>query len=282
MTDTQQPIVPANNIPPPAIFPEDLPQIHTTSSIASSLVVPVKDRNFSEASLPQREVLMRVEKVTRIYNSGRPSEVSALRGVTFEIHRGEFLAITGHSGSGKSTLVHIIGLIDRPTSGGVFANGKDLSQLSVRQHAAFQLNFVSFVFQFFNLIDNYTALENIMFPMRLQGKSVAESRKKAREVLEFLGMSHRADQYAKDLSGGEQQRVAVGRALAKDSEIILADEPTAHLDSHRAVEVIELLRNVSRTYGRTVILVTHDGEQAKAADHKITLRDGLVVSDVMQ
>jgi putative ABC transport system ATP-binding protein len=95
-------------------------------------------------------------------------------------------------------------------------------------------------------------------------------------------MSHRADQYAKDLSGGEQQRVAVGRALAKDSEIILADEPTAHLDSHRAVEVIELLRNVSRTYGRTVILVTHDGEQAKAADHKITLRDGLVVSDVMQ
>ena len=234
------------------------------------------DASHQEASNP----LLRVEHVVRTFHQGRSNMIEALRGVSFQIERGEFLAITGQSGSGKSTLLNIIGLIDQPTSGSIFVRGEDVTSLRGTKRSVFQLSFVSFVFQFFNLIDNYTALENIMFPLRLQGQSASSSRKKAEEVLEFLGLSERKDQYASDLSGGEQQRVAIGRALAKDSEIILADEPTAHLDSVRAMEVIELLRNVNRTYGRTVIMVTHDREQAEGADRNITLRDGMVISDI--
>jgi ABC-type lipoprotein export system ATPase subunit len=215
--------------------------------------------------------------VSHIYNEGKGSETRALLGVTLDIFPGEFLAITGASGSGKSTLLNLIGLIDNPTSGGIFSQEKDLTKMNSREKQKFQLNFTSFIFQFFNLIDNYTAIENIMFPLRLQGRSRNESMKKSMGVLEFLGLAHRAHHFPNDLSGGEQQRIAVGRAIAKESAIILADEPTAHLDSKNSEEVIALLRNVSKTYGRTVVLVTHDLDQARKADRNVVLRDGAIV-----
>lgn len=224
--------------------------------------------------------LLSVQDVARVYSAGKESETRALSGVTFDVFAGEFLAITGHSGSGKSTLLNIIGLIDDPTAGKVYAHGKDLTQMGVRERQRFQLNFVSFIFQFFNLIDNYTALENIMFPLRLQGHSFKEAKKKAEEVLGFLGLAHCASHHPNDLSGGEQQRVAIGRAIAKESAIILADEPTAHLDSKNSADVIALLRSVTRMYGRTVVLVTHDPAQVAAADRNIIMKDGLIVKVV--
>lgn len=221
--------------------------------------------------------LLSIQNVTRTYNTGKESETRALTNVSFDIFAGEFLAITGHSGSGKSTLLNIMGLVDDPTSGTVFADGSDLVQMNVREKQQFQLHFVSFIFQFFNLIDNYTAIENIMFPLRLQGQSVHNARTKAKEVLSFLNLSHRADHFPSDLSGGEQQRVAIGRAIAKESAIILADEPTAHLDTKNSKEVIDLLRSVTRTYGRTVVLVTHDPAQAEEADRNVVLKDGAII-----
>lgn len=224
-----------------------------------------------------KEPLLSIREVSRVYDQGKSIATRALSDATFEIFPGEFLAITGTSGSGKSTLLNLIGLIDSPTSGSIFSHGKDLTQMTAHEKQKFQLNFTSFIFQFFNLIDNYTAIENIMFPLRLQGRSHAEAMKKGLEVLGFLGLSHRANHYPSDLSGGEQQRIAVGRAIAKDSAIVLADEPTAHLDSKNSAEVIALLRNVVKTYGRTVVLVTHDPLQAKEADRNVVLKDGVIV-----
>lgn len=224
------------------------------------------------------EPLLSIQGVSRVYNEGRLNATHALNGVTFDIFAGEFLAITGQSGSGKSTLLNIIGLIDNPSSGAVLAQGKDLTRMGTREKQKFQLNFTSFIFQFFNLIDNYTALENIIFPLRLQGLSHEEATKKGKEVLGFLGLEHLAERFPSDLSGGEQQRIAVGRAIAKDSAIVLADEPTAHLDSKNSQEVIALLRNVAKTYGRTVILVTHDPLQAQEADRNVILKDGAIIS----
>lgn len=224
--------------------------------------------------------LLSIQNVSRIYDEGRGSESRALSGVTFDIFPGEFLAITGTSGSGKSTLLNLIGLIDNPTSGSIFSQGKDLTKMNSREKQKFQLNFTSFIFQFFNLIDNYTAVENIMFPLRLQGRSRDESVKKSMEVLGFLGLTHRAHHYPSELSGGEQQRIAVGRAIAKDSAIVLADEPTAHLDSRNSEEVVTLLRNVAKVYGRTVVLVTHDPEQAREVDRNVVLRDGAIANIV--
>lgn len=222
------------------------------------------------------ETLIRIKDVKKTYAPSESAPVSALNGVTLDIKRGEFVALTGASGSGKSTLLNLIGLLDTPTSGEIIVNGKDISRFSEKESNLFRLQTVGFVFQFFNLVENYTALENIMFQLELQGKNRHDIRKKSLEILSYLNLTNRADLYPKNLSGGEQQRVAIGRALAKESDLILADEPTAHLDSKNSQMVMDVLHHVNKTFGRTIILVTHEPTQAEQADVRVIMQDGRV------
>lgn len=228
-------------------------------------------------TVPAR-ALVSVRNVVKTYVPEGGIPVSALGGVSLDVFPGEFLAITGHSGSGKSTLLHQIGLLDEPSSGSIFMNGTDTSAFSEASRTEFRLRSLSFVFQFFNLIEHYTALENITFQLRLQGYSMRESDAKARDILGFLGLAARSNLLPRELSGGEQQRIAIGRALAKDSLLLIADEPTAHLDSKNAVLVIDLLKHVNEKFGKTIILVTHEPEEAKQAGRIIELRDGKIIS----
>ncbi len=228
------------------------------------------------STLPVR-ALVSVRNLKKEYAPRGGVPVTALSGVSLDILTGEFVAITGHSGSGKSTLLHQIGLLDEPTSGSIFIAGKDVAAFSEAMRTDFRLRSLSFVFQFFNLIEHYTALENITFQLRLQGYGMRESDTKAREILSFLGLTERADLLPKELSGGEQQRIAIGRALAKDSLLLIADEPTAHLDSKNAEIIINLLKHVNKEFGKTIVLVTHEPEEARQADRIIELRDGKII-----
>lgn len=227
-----------------------------------------------------KRVIISLENVTKTYNQGEANENTAIKGVSFSIMEGEFVALTGQSGSGKSSLLNILGLLDSPTSGTLSIHGQDVTLFESSDRAQLRLKVISFVFQFFNLINNLTAIENIMLPLRLQGYGYKKAYDVALRTLEDLDLAHRADHLARSLSGGEQQRVAIGRALCKESAIILADEPTAHLDSVRAQEVMDLLIKINRNYGRTIILVTHERSQAEQADRSLIIKDGLLSEDI--
>lgn len=222
------------------------------------------------------EVSIHINNVTKTYASKGVSSTNALNGVNFEIFRGEFVAITGSSGSGKSTILNLLGLLDDPTTGTILFDGKNIHQLNEKEKNTFRLQAIGFVFQFFNLIDNYTALENISFQLELQGKSSEFAKERALEILRYLHLEEKAHLYPQSLSGGEQQRVAIGRALAKDSPFIIADEPTAHLDSKNSQLIMDLLHHVHTAFKRTIILVTHEPYQAEQADRQIIIRDGRV------
>ncbi len=237
----------------------------------------VSSGDIAAPTLPVR-ALVSVRNLKKEYAPRGGVPVIALAGVSLDILTGEFVAITGHSGSGKSTLLHQIGLLDEPTSGSIFIAGKDVAAFSEAMRTDFRLRSLSFVFQFFNLIEHYTALENITFQLRLQGYGMRESDSKAREILDFLGLAGRADLLPKELSGGEQQRIAIGRALAKDSLLLIADEPTAHLDSKNAEIIIDLLKHVNKQFGKTIVLVTHEPEEARQADRIVELRDGRIIT----
>lgn len=244
---------------------------------------PEQIEQFMQDSTPRgsattRPPLIVIQNVSKVYQPSRKVVTVALRGLTMDIYEGEFLAITGHSGSGKTTLLNLLALIDEPTEGEIIVQGQHLNTFSEKQKVDYHLRSVSLVFQFFNLLDNYTAVENIMFQLRLQGYSRRQSRRKAVEILGFLGLAKSLHFYPKDLSGGQQQRVAVGRALAKDSLFILADEPTAHLDEKNGVALIELLRKINSQFNRTVILVTHEPELTQQADRTVMLHDGTIAS----
>lgn len=236
----------------------------------------ISSGNTAEPTVPVR-ALVSVRNLRKEYAPHGGVPVIALSGVNLDVLAGEFVVITGHSGSGKSTLLHQIGLLDEPTSGSLFIAGKDVAAFSEAMRTDFRLRSLSFVFQFFNLIEHYTALENITFQLRLQGYGMRESDAKAREILGFLGLSGRADLLPKELSGGEQQRIAIGRALAKDSLLLIADEPTAHLDSKNAEIIIDLLKHVNKEFGKTIVLVTHEPEEARQADRIVELRDGKII-----
>lgn len=222
--------------------------------------------------------LVSIRDLVKVYIPEGGVPVAALGGVSLDIFPGEFVAITGHSGSGKSTLLHQIGLLDDPTEGSIYMNGKNVSSFSEEARTEFRLRSLSFVFQFFNLIEHYTAFENITFQLRLQGYGTRESDTKARDILAFLGLEARSHLLPRELSGGEQQRIAIGRALAKDSLLLIADEPTAHLDSKNAVMIIDLLKHVNTKLGKTIVLVTHEPEEARQADRIIRLQDGKILS----
>lgn len=233
---------------------------------------------FNQPSPPPRPALLSLKNISKTFHPSAVTATTALHNVTFDIYQGEFLAITGQSGSGKSTLLNLLGLIDDPTEGEIVFTGASLQHYNEEQKVAFRLHTVGMVFQFFNLIENYTAAENIMFQLNLQGYGHRHAFQKTRDMLSFLGLENKMNSYPKELSGGEQQRVAIGRALAKDSTLILADEPAAHLDANNSQALINLLRQVNREFQRTIVLVSHEPAQAQQADRILTLRDGKILN----
>ena len=226
--------------------------------------------------MPSEEIV-RLEGVTKVYRMGKV-EVQALRGVNLSVKRGEFIAILGPSGSGKSTLLNMIGCLDKPTSGKVFIDGKDTSRLNENELAALRREKIGFVFQQFNLIHTLNALENVALPMLFAGIRRAERMKRARELLEKVGLSHRIYHKPMELSGGEQQRVAIARALANNPEIIVADEPTGNVDTDAGNAIMEIFEQLNEER-RTIILVTHDFDIAAHAHRKLRMRDGTLLND---
>ncbi len=219
-------------------------------------------------------MVIRLENVVKIYRLGKV-EVPALRGVNLEIPKGEYASIMGPSGSGKSTLMNLIGALDRPTSGKVYIDGVDIAKLNDERLAMLRRKKIGFVFQQFNLINKLTALENVALPMWFAGVSRAARMRRAKELLELVGLGERLHHKPAELSGGERQRVAIARALANDPEIILADEPTGNLDTASGMVVIELLEKLNKL-GKTLVVVTHDPDFGKRARMRVKLRDGIV------
>ena len=208
-------------------------------------------------------------------------EVRALRGVNLEVQRGEFLAVTGPSGSGKSTFMHIVGCLDRPTSGQYFLDGQDVSRMSKDALAAVRNKKIGFVFQGFNLLSRTSALDNVELPLLYGGSGLkaAERHKRAMDVLTAVGLGNRADHHPNQLSGGQQQRVAIARALINNPSILLADEPTGNLDTRTSIEVMDIFQRLNRERGITVLLITHEHDIAEYGTRIVSFRDGLVVSD---
>lgn len=224
--------------------------------------------------------IVSTQALTKVYGQGTAA-VRALDGVNLSIQPGEFVAVMGPSGCGKSTLLHLIGGLDRPTSGTVWLDGQDLTKLNDDQVTSIRRKKMGFIFQFFNLIPVLNALENAALPMILDGMRPADARKRAQEWLERVGLGHRLTHRPSELSGGEQQRVAIARALASDPALILADEPTGNLDSRASEEIAGLLRQISSTWERTILMVTHDARIAAYADRIIFLKDGKVVDETI-
>ncbi len=205
--------------------------------------------------------------------------VQALGGVNLQVEKGEFIAIMGPSGSGKSTLLHLLGGLDRPTSGEIVLAGQALSSLSDDRITLVRRRNVGFIFQFYNLVPTLTAEENVALPLLIDGKSLADYREKVVGLLELVGLAERRTHKPNQLSGGQQQRVAVARALVTDPAIVLADEPTGNLDTSAGQEVLTLLRRSCDEFRQTVVMVTHDPGAARYADRIVFLRDGLIVDE---
>ena len=222
--------------------------------------------------------LIEVTDLTKVYGEG-PAAVQALKGVSLSVHRGEFVAIMGPSGSGKSTFMHLLGCLDHPTAGSYRLDGQEVAGLSRDQLAAVRGRQIGFVFQSFNLLSRTSARENVELPMLYAGMAREARDERARAILEQVGLAERMEHRPNELSGGQQQRVAIARALANDAPLLMADEPTGNLDSASARGVMDLLRQIHRDRGMTVILVTHDAHVAATASRTLAMLDGLIVSD---
>ena len=220
--------------------------------------------------------ILRTEYLTKIYGKG-DNQVIAVNDVSFSVEHGEFVAIVGSSGSGKSTLLHLLGGVDRPTSGKVFVQGEDVYQMNSDQLAIFRRRQVGLIYQFYNLIPILNVKENITLPCELDGRKVDEER--LAELIADLGLSDRVNHLPNQLSGGQQQRVSIGRALINRPAIVLADEPTGNLDSKSSDEIVELLKVSNRKYDQTIIMITHNLEIAKTADRILTMEDGRLVRE---
>ena len=220
--------------------------------------------------------IIKIENISKYYGAG-DNEVKALDNVSLEIQEGEFIAITGTSGSGKSTLLHIIGSVDKPTSGKILLEGQDIYAMNDDEQSKLRRKKIALIYQFYNLIPTLNVKENITLPAMLENDKIDE--KYLNELLELLGLSNRVTHLPNELSGGQQQRVSIGRALLSKPSVILADEPTGNLDSKNSKEIMELLKTANEKYKQTIIMVTHDKELAKYANRIITIEDGKITRD---
>lgn len=221
--------------------------------------------------------ILKVENLVKTYGTGE-NIVRAVDNISFSVEKGDFVAIVGASGSGKSTLLHLLGGVDRPTSGKVFIDGVDIYNLANDPLAIFRRRQVGLIYQFYNLIPILNVEENITLPCKLDGRGVDKAFFK--DVLKTLGLENRSKHLPNELSGGQQQRVSIGRALINNPALVLADEPTGNLDSKASDEIVALLKKSCHEYNQTIIVITHDLEIAKEANRIITIEDGKIISDV--
>ena len=221
--------------------------------------------------------ILRVENLSKTYGKGE-NQVKALDNISFKVNKGEFVAIVGASGSGKSTLLHLIGGVDRPTSGKVFIEEKDIYKFNNDELAIFRRRQVGLIYQFYNLIPILNVEENITLPLDLDNRKV--NKEELNELLKILGLEDRRKHLPNELSGGQQQRTSIGRAMITSPAIILADEPTGNLDSKASDEIVSLLKKSNKDYNQTIVMITHNLEIAKMADRIITLEDGKIVKEV--
>jgi putative ABC transport system ATP-binding protein len=236
--------------------------------------------SYQHEAKSEENVAMHAKKLSKIYESAA-GRVIALRDVTFKVNKGEFVAIVGPSGSGKSTLLNMIGALDRPTSGRVFIGGVDIFSLSDSEIATIRNRMIGFVFQSYNLINRTTVQRNVELPAIIKGMSRSDRIRRAKKLLEMLGIGDKANFKPSNLSGGQQQRLAIARALMNNPTIILADEPTGNLDTKTGKEVFNFLRILSQKYRRTIVMVTHNPELAEATDRAIYIKDGTVEKEVL-
>lgn len=220
--------------------------------------------------------ILKIENLTKVYGKGE-NEVKALDNVSFSIEKGEFVAIIGPSGSGKSTLLHILGGVDRPTSGKVFMDGQDVYEQNEEQLAIFRRRYVGLIYQFYNLIPVLNVVENMTLPVLMDGRKVDNAR--LSELINILGLDKRLKNLPNQLSGGQQQRVSIGRALMNTPAVVLADEPTGNLDSKNSQEIMQLLKESNKKFNQTLIVITHDENVALQADRVISVEDGKIVRD---
>lgn len=220
--------------------------------------------------------MLRVENLTKVYGTGE-NQVRALDGVSFSVDKGQFVAIIGPSGSGKSTLLHILGGVDRPTSGKVYMNGQDVYKRNEDQLAIFRRREVGLIYQFYNLIPVLNVTENITLPVLMDGRKVNQER--LQEMLQTLGLQGREKHLPNQLSGGQQQRVSIGRALMNAPAVVLADEPTGNLDSKNSQDIVDLLKYSNRRFEQTLIVITHDESKALQADRILAIEDGKITRD---
>ena len=220
--------------------------------------------------------ILNVKKLSKKYGKGE-NEFLALNNVSFKVQKGEFIVIVGKSGSGKSTLLHLLGGLDKPSSGSVFINNQDIYKMSDKNLTVFRRKYIGIIYQFYNLIPVLSVKENILLPALFDGRNISD--KKINDMLKSLGLLNKVDAYPNDLSGGQQQRVAIGRALINHPKILLADEPTGNLDSRNSKHVMKLLEFYNKKYRQTIIMVTHDMSLAKRASRIITMSDGKIIKD---
>ncbi|MEY4731818.1 MAG: hypothetical protein RL681_764 [Candidatus Parcubacteria bacterium] len=221
--------------------------------------------------------MIRADNIVKIFKSG-DKELRALKGVSFTIGSGEFVSIIGRSGSGKSTLLYQLGLLDHPTSGKVFLDNTEVTALGKAERTAIRLNDLGYVFQDYALVPDLTAFENVLVPLLMQGLTNGDAKRKAVQALERVGLGERLGNVPSKLSGGEQQRVSIARAIAHDPKILFADEPTANLDNDTSLTILKIFEELHRS-GQTIIMVTHEPEYAKMSDRTLSLFDGEVVKD---
>lgn len=223
--------------------------------------------------------IIKMNNIVKKYYIDTPNELKILKGISFSVKQGEFVSIVGESGSGKSTLMNIIGALDRPTSGEYLFEGNDIGSVNDRELSRIRNEKIGFVFQNFNLIPRMTAQKNVEVPMMYAGVSRPERAKRAKELLELVGMDKRANHQPNELSGGQKQRIAIARSLVNSPSILLADEPTGALDSQTGHMIMDLFHQLHKEHGMTIILITHSQELAKETERIVTISDGMIISD---